>query len=330
MSASHLLPFAKMHGLGNDYVYVEASAAAAANVPLPQLARWVSDRHFGVGSDGLIVVGRRGASAISMRMFNADGSESGMCGNGVRCATRFAVERGLAEASPLDVVTPERSVSVTWQREVGGHVERASVDMGCPRLACGEIPAVIPGVSADSSVVAQALSSEVRSHLGMAEAWVAAAGVSASLTLVSMGNPHAVIFCDNVDAVPLEAVGPLLEVWKWFPARINVHFVEPCGGEAHSRKVSHWKMRTWERGSGITQACGSGACAVCVAGVLEGRGDRRAQIDLPGGTLHLHWHDDGHVQMEGPCTHVFDGSLDLRAFSDWSARADRATAGVGA
>lgn len=332
MSAAQLLPFAKMHGLGNDYVYVEATAAAAASVPLQLLARWVSDRHFGVGSDGLIVVARRGAGAISMRMFNADGSESGMCGNGVRCATRFAVEHGLAEVSPVDVVTPERSVSVTWRREAGGHVERASVDMGHPVLRCGEIPAVVPGVPADSSVVAHALSAEVRSRLGLTESWAEIAGVSANFTLVSMGNPHAVIFCERVDAVPLEVVGPLIETWEWFPARVNVHFVEPCsgGGEVLSRRVAHWKMRTWERGSGITQACGSGACAVCVAGVLEDRGDRRVQIDLPGGTLRVHWHDDGHVHMEGACTHVFDGVLNLRAFSEWRARADRVAAGVGA
>jgi diaminopimelate epimerase len=307
--AGTAIHFAKMHGLGNDYVYVDGTQHPVADAPA--LARWVSDRHVGVGSDGLIMVDpvSPGVQAdVRMRMFNADGSEGMMCGNGIRCVAKFAVDRGLSDAQPLRVETRRGVLSVHWRRGGrDGTVSEATVAMGAPILACARIPAAIPGVAAAGAVTDFALPDGFWRASGVADGWQEACGLDPRMTLVSMGNPHAVLWCRDVTAVPLDRVGPFFEHHAWFPERINVHFVQVLG----PREV---RMRTWERGSGATQACGTGASAVCVAGVLTGRTGSPLLAHLPGGDLSLEWDGgDADVRMTGPAVEVFEGTLDLGA-----------------
>ena len=302
-----VLHFAKMHGLGNDYVYVDGAQHPVEDAP--GLARWVSDRHVGIGSDGLILVEpvSPGVDAdVRMRMFNADGSEGIMCGNGIRCVAKFAVDRGISERQPLRVETRRGVLEVTWRR--GGHdgtVCEATVSMGPPILAAARIPSAIPGMPGTAAVVDFALDAGFWRASGARAGWEAACGLDARMTLVSMGNPHAVLWCRAAAAVPLEAIGPFLERHAWFPERVNAHFVEVLSpGEV--------RMRTWERGSGATQACGTGASAVCVAGVLTGRTVSPLRAHLPGGELVLEWDGgDASVRMTGPAVEVFEGTLDL-------------------
>ena len=302
--------FAKMHGLGNDYVYVDGTQHPADDAPA--LARWVSDRHVGVGSDGLIMLEpvTAGVDAdVRMRMFNADGSEGMMCGNGIRCVAKFAVDRGICDRNPLRVETRRGVLEVAWRR--GGHdgtVCEATVDMGPPILACARIPAAIPGTSPASAVVDHPIDEGFWRGCGAPAGWEAACGLEPRMTLVSMGNPHAVLYCRDVSRVALEHAGPFLERHAWFPERINAHFVEVVG-------PAEVRMRTWERGSGATQACGTGASAVCVAGLVTGRTRSPLLAHLPGGDLHLSW-DSGEsgVRMTGPAVEVYEGKLDLGAW----------------
>jgi diaminopimelate epimerase len=293
--------FTKMHGIGNDYVYVDGSIAPGLDCA--RAARLVSDRHRAIGSDGLIAVCppvSRDAD-VRMRMFNADGSEGEMCGNGIRCVAKFAVDRGIATVNPLRVETLRGILEVEWTRDVEGKVMQASVRMGAPILEHARIPARIDHVAPESRVVGHGVD---LSRWG--DDWWRDAGVEPHLTLVSMGNPHVVFVCNDPSRVPLERIGPRIERDAWFPARINVHFVRfgPRSGDA--------LMRTWERGSGITLACGTGASAVCVAGVLLGKGARTLDVMLPGGPLLLEWpHDGADVRMTGGATEVFEGEVDL-------------------
>lgn len=305
------LSFVKMHGIGNDYVYIDAITPGALPIAahdLPRVARLVSDRHFAVGSDGLIALcpPTVAGADLRMRMFNADGSEGEMCGNGVRCVAKFAVDRGLATANPLRVETGRGVLELAWEAGGDGRVARVSVAMGAPILAHARIPARIDGVAPDARVVAHPVD---LARFGP-DGWWRAAGVEPAITLVSMGNPHAILACDDPARVPLELVGPRFERDAWFPSRMNVHFVRfgPSPGEA--------LMRTWERGSGVTLACGTGASAVCVAGVLLGRSARALDARLPGGPLRLEWPaDDAGVRMTGPATEVFAGEVDLDALA---------------
>ncbi|MFM1823046.1 MAG: hypothetical protein RI967_1312 [Planctomycetota bacterium] len=306
------LPFVKMHGIGNDYLYIDAvspgAVARLATADLARAARLVSDRHFAVGSDGLIAVcpPTVAGADLRMRMFNADGSEGEMCGNGVRCVAKFAVDRGLARANPLRVETGRGVLELAWEADGDGRVARVSVAMGAPILAHARIPAAIDGVPPDAAVVAHPVD---LARFGP-EDWWRAAGVEPAITLVSMGNPHAVLVCADPAKVPLEVVGPRFERDPWFPSRMNVHFVR--FGPSPEDAV----MRTWERGSGITLACGTGASAVCVAGVLLGRSARTLEARLPGGPLRLEWPaDDAGVRMTGPATEVFAGEVDLEALA---------------
>ncbi|NBO92799.1 MAG: diaminopimelate epimerase [Planctomycetia bacterium] len=275
--------FVKMHGLGNDYVYLDCFDQPEPT-DAPALARFVSDRHFGIGSDGLILVCRSALADAKMRMFNADGSESEMCGNGIRCVAKLVYDHGLSRNNPLKIETG-RGVLTLHLNLLGGKVETVRVDMGEPILDAEKIPTTLPGPRVID------LPLPLPAEHG---AWRG--------TCVSMGNPHVTIFCDDLAKIPLERVGPVLETLTVFPRRINVHFVQVIS----PREVI---MRTWERGSGITMACGTGACAVAVAGVLTGRTGRQLLAHLPGGDLLLEWASDGHVYMTGPATQVFTGEL---------------------
>ncbi len=272
--------FTKMHGIGNDYVYVNA---LEERVDDPAgLARLVSDRHFGIGSDGLILILGDPKADVRMRMFNADGSEGQMCGNGIRCVAKYAWDHNLARSNPMRVATAAGIKQIRLEIGSDDKVALASVDMGEPILDGRTIP-----VNLDlNRVVDQPIE---------------AGGQTLRMTCVSMGNPHAVFYVDDAAAVDLERIGPAIENHPLFPQRVNAHFVQ-----VHS--PSEATMRTWERGSGITLACGTGASAVCVAGVLTGRTDRSLLTHLPGGDLRLEWRQsDNHVVMTGPATEVYQG-----------------------
>jgi len=294
--------FIKMHGIGNDYVYVNGFEQDVADPAA--LAPRIADRHFGVGGDGLILLlpPAEGVDAdVRMRMFNADGSEAEMCGNGIRCVCKMAHDSGVSTANPMRVQTGNGVLTLSYETNGDGRVERVTVDMGEPILEPAKIPVQLPDNPGGDRVVDYPLPEVLTWPDGLDTQWMSRAGLKAEMTCVSMGNPHAVLYCDNVAAVPLEVVGPVLEHLPAFPRRMNVHFVQ-----VHSE--SEVTMRTWERGSGITLACGTGASAVCVAGVLSNRNGRRVLTHLPGGDLELEWkQSDGHVTMTGGATTVFEG-----------------------
>ncbi len=277
------MKFTKMHGLGNDYVYVNLFDQPAPTDP-SGLAVRISDRHFGVGSDGLILIGPSERADAQMRMFNADGSESEMCGNGVRCVAKYIHDHGIAPRPRVTVETGRGILTLDIEVE-SGKARRVRVDMGVPILKSAEIPTTLPGDPPRDVAV----------EVG---------GMSLALTAVSMGNPHVVAYVPDVERFPVETIGPALEHHPAFPRRVNAHFVEILG-------PSEVRMRTWERGSGITLACGTGACAVCVAGMLTGRTGPRLLAHLPGGDLELQWEGQGApVFMTGPATEVFSGEWD--------------------
>src|SRR4051812_42216622 len=282
--------FVKMQGIGNDYVYVDAFTQAIAAPE--RLAPRVADRHFGIGGDGLILVApptdaaQAQGATVRMRMFNADGSESEMCGNGIRCVAKFAYDRQLSTQNPMNIETGNGVLAVALTIDAG-KVTSATVNMGPPVLDLEKIP-VDPqwlGATAHPRIF----------HIPMGTSL----GVQA--TFVSMATPHAVIFVDDVKKTDLKKIAPPLEHHKPFPRRINVHFVQV-------QSPTEVTMRTWERGSGITLACGTGASAVCVSGVLTGRSGRKILAHLPGGDLNLEWREsDNCVYKTGPATEVFSG-----------------------
>ncbi len=280
------MKFTKMHGLGNDYVYVNLFREKLAG-EVADVARSISDRHFGVGSDGLILIAPSERADARMRMFNADGSESEMCGNGVRCVAKYVYDHGIAPKERITIETGRGVLTLDLEVE-GGKARRVRVNMGEPILQGVEIPTSLPG---NPPI-------EVPIRVGSPNS------ASYSATAVSMGNPHAVVYVPDVDGVLLDVLGPLFEKHEAFPRRVNAHFVQVLAPD-------EVRMRTWERGSGITLACGTGACAVCVAGVLTGFTEDKILAHLPGGDLELEWAGVGHpVFMTGPATEVFSGEWD--------------------
>lgn len=282
--------FTKMHGIGNDYVYVNLFRETLPDEPAA-LAVAVSDRHRGIGGDGLILIGPSTVADARMRMFNADGSESEMCGNGIRCVAKYVHDHDIARKPELTIETGRGVLTLQVTPGDDGRAAKIRVNMGTPILDAARIPTTLTG----PSVVDQPI------PVGWGQGWGAAAGLDPRMTCVSMGNPHVMLYVRDVAKVPLEAIGPVIEHDPLFPRRINVHLVQ-----VHSPAEA--TMRTWERGSGITQACGTGACAVAVAGVLTKRTGRRLLAHLPGGDLELEWADDSApVFMTGPATEVFSG-----------------------
>ena len=281
------MKFTKMHGLGNDYVYVNGFASTVAD-PV-KTAIQVSDRHFGIGGDGLIMILPSAKADVRMQMFNADGSESEMCGNGVRCVAKYSFDHGLTTNNPMTVETGRGVLTLDLKIE-NGKVASVKVKMSEPILSLPEIPV-------DGSKVAKSKSGKNLEY----DLIIPQTSDILQASFVSMGNPHATIFVEDVSKVPLEKIGPMVENHPAFPRRINAHWVQ-----VHS--PDEITMRTWERGSGITMACGTGACAVCVSGVLTGRSSRKILAHLPGGDLLLEWsEDDNNVYMTGPATEVFTG-----------------------
>jgi diaminopimelate epimerase len=278
------MEFTKMHGAGNDYVYVDCFEQAVDDPSV--LAKRISDRNFGVGGDGLVLILPSETADVRMRMFNADGSEGEMCGNAVRCVGKYVHDHARSRRNPLTVETLAGIMTLELQLDANGLVSGATVDMGSPILAPAEVPTTLEATK-DGAVV---------------DAPLTVAGRTFEVTCVSMGNPHAVTCVDDASAVPLAEWGPAIETHEAFPNRVNAHFVQ-----VHS--PDEVTMVVWERGSGPTLACGTGASAVCVAGVLTGRTERTITAHLPGGDLTLEWREhDGHVLMTGPAEEVYQGT----------------------
>jgi diaminopimelate epimerase len=272
--------FTKMHGCGNDYIYVDCFREKPPRDPAA-LSRAVSDRHFGIGADGLILICPSEKADARMRMYNADGSEPEMCGNGLRCVAKFVHDRGIAPRSRLAIETGRGVLTVDLEIR-GGKAERIRVDMGEPILQASDIPTNLPG------------NPPVNVPLTIDD-------VTLNFTCVSMGNPHAVTFVDAVTDRLVLGIGPNVEKHSAFPRRTNVEFVKV-------NKPNDATMRVWERGSGETLACGTGACASAVAGVLTGHLARKVTMHLLGGDLELHWSEtDNHVYQTGPAVEVFSG-----------------------
>ncbi|MBD1857807.1 MULTISPECIES: diaminopimelate epimerase [Leptolyngbya] len=275
------IEFTKYHGLGNDFILIDNRASTEPKLTPDQAIAWC-DRHFGIGADGVIFAlpGQDGTD-YTMRIFNSDGSEPEMCGNGIRCMARFLADLETAETGKFQEKYRIQTLAgiITPKFESNGQI---TVDMGEPRLLASEIPTTLTG----EKVIDQPL--EV-------------AGKSWNVTCVSMGNPHCITFVDDVAAIELEKIGPLFEHHPVFPQRTNTEFIEVV-------RSDYLKMRVWERGAGITLACGTGACASLVAGVLNEKCDRRATIELPGGCLDIEWAADGRIYMTGGAEKVFTGS----------------------
>ncbi len=278
------MQFTKMHGIGNDYVYIDGFKQPVEEAS--QLARRMADRHFGIGGDGLILIlpPTDGQADVRMQMFNADGSEAEMCGNGVRCVAKYAHDHGLTTAKPMRVETGNGVLEIDFTTDANDRVLTATVNMGVAITDPVRVPVDLSKTEAGPSPFTFDLNLE---HQRL------------TMTAVSMGNPHVVIYVDTLDDQHLR-LGPKIETHPAFPNRMNVHFVRIDGrGEV--------TVRHWERGSGPTLACGTGACAVCVAGVLRDQTERTITAHLPGGDLELTWDPNGHVLMTGPAAEVFSG-----------------------
>ena len=281
------LRFTKMQGIGNDYVYVNGFEERVDNPG--ELAQRISDRHFGVGSDGLVLILPSGVADLRMRMFNADGSEAEMCGNATRCVGKYARDHGIVNK---DVIRLETAAGIKIIRLLfeAGEVRGATVDMGEPVLAPDLIPVVLAPALTEGEDPQRFIARPVE-----------VGGRTYAVTAVSMGNPHAVVFMRGIDDLDLPKLGPLFEHHPIFPKRTNTEFVEVIS----STKI---KMRVWERGAGETLACGTGACAAAVASVLNGHTGRSLDVELKGGVLHIDWDkSDGPIYMTGGAVTVFDG-----------------------
>ncbi|MBQ4530605.1 MAG: diaminopimelate epimerase [Lachnospiraceae bacterium] len=277
------MKFTKMHGLGNDYVYVNGFEEKLENPA--EISKKVSDRHFGIGSDGLILINPSKCADFEMEMYNSDGSRAEMCGNGIRCVAKYVYDFGLTDKTEISVETLA-GIKYLSLKVVDGKVSEVTVDMGKPELIAKNIPVI----SENEKVISEDI--EV-------------AGKTYQMTAVSMGNPHAIVFYDGIANMEIEKIGPEFEQHERFPKRTNTEFVEVI-----DRKTA--AMRVWERGSGETLACGTGACAVAVACVLNGFTEEEVKVKLLGGDLLIRWDKEADkVYMTGPATTVFSGEIEL-------------------
>lgn len=279
------MKFTKMHGIGNDYVYVNCFQETVKNPS--EVAKFVSDRHFGIGSDGLILIKPSDIADCEMDMYNLDGSQGAMCGNGIRCVAKYAYDYGIVDKTSISVAT-RSGIKYLDLTVKDGKVSMVKVNMGSPILTASQIPVV-----AETEQVI--------------DAPIDVDGNTYHMTAVSMGNPHAIIYMDEIDNLDLEKIGPSFENHLVFPDRVNTEFVKVL--DRHTVQ-----MRVWERGSGETLACGTGACAVAVASILNGHvdGDKPVTVKLLGGDLQIFWDQaENLVYMTGPAATVFDGEIDL-------------------
>ena len=278
-----MIKFSKMQGLGNDYVYIDTINQNIENEST--LAKFVSDRHFGIGSDGLILICKSEVADFKMRMFNADGSEAEMCGNGIRCVGKFVYDKGLTDKTTIKIETLAGIKTLTLNTKEG-EVETVRVDMGEPILE----PEKIPVISKEKPTNNLKLETE---------------GKQFKFTCVSMGNPHAVTIVDSTQDFDVEKFGKAFEIDKVFPNKTNVEFIQIINRQ-------NIKMRVWERGAGETLACGTGACASVVACCLNDLTERSVKVELLGGILKIEWNkEDNHIYMTGSATTVFEGTLNV-------------------
>lgn len=287
------MKFTKMHGIGNDYVYVNCFKEKVDNPE--EVARFVSDRHFGIGSDGLILIKPSEIADCEMDMYNADGSRGKMCGNGIRCVAKYVYDYGITDKTQISVATGSgvKYLDLTVEN---GKVSLVKVDMGAPILKAAQIPVDVSALKPsaalceESQVVAETICVNGKEH---------------KITCVSMGNPHGIVCVDDVDGLDIEKIGPHFETHPAFPDRVNTEFIHVI-----DRKTV--QMRVWERGSGETWACGTGACAVAVACILNGWTEDEVTVKLRGGDLKIQWERQKNtVFMTGPATVVFDGEIFL-------------------
>lgn len=278
------MKFTKMHGLGNDYVYVNGFEENVDGIDLPELSRIVSDRHFGIGSDGLILILPSEVADFRMRVFNNDGSEAMNCGNGLRCVSKYVYDHGLTKETTFTIETKGGIVTPTVNVGLDGKVSTVTIDMGEPILVPADIP--MRGDFGDR-FIDRPLPVQDRIY---------------QVTAVSMGNPHAILFVDEMNEAEVVRTGPLIEHHEWFPERTNVEFIQVLNRE-------ELLFRVWERGSGVTLACGTGACAAVVAAVLNGKTERHVTVHLKGGDLEIEWREsDNRVYMTGPAVEVYQGT----------------------
>ncbi|WP_297071840.1 diaminopimelate epimerase [uncultured Duncaniella sp.] len=278
--APEVIKFTKMHGIGNDYIYINCMESMPDR--LPELAIEMSDRHFGVGGDGIVLICPSEVADFKMRMFNNDGSEARMCGNASRCIAKYVHDHHLTDLSRISLETLSGIKVLSLNMSSDGEVGSVTVDMGEPELTAKAVP-VISGTE-------RMIEQEVPTSAGPVK-----------VTAVSMGNPHGVIFVDRIEDVDFDRLGPELERHPIWPDRANIEFLQVIS-------PAEARMRVWERGTGETLACGTGACASAVAAVLTGRCDRRLTIHLRGGDLIIEWAPGGHVMMTGTAAEVFEGS----------------------
>lgn len=283
-----MIKFTKMEGLGNDYVYIDCTNQELKK--LPELAKMVSDRHFGIGSDGLILIKKSKVADFRMQMFNSDGTEAEMCGNGIRCVGKYVYDKGLTDKTTFKIETLA-GIKVLNLNLENGKVKTVKVDMGEPILDYKLIPARNGKIyKSKDEIKFYKVNINIEEDLK-------------ELTCVSMGNPHGIDFVNNIEKLKIEKYGPIIESDKHFPNKVNVEFIEIL--DKHNIK-----MRVWERGAGETLACGTGACASVVASVLNGYTERNVTVELLGGKLEIEWNkEDNHVYMIGPATKVFEGEL---------------------
>ena len=283
--------FTKMHGCGNDYIYIDGTREHVENKS--ELAIRLSDRHFGIGGDGVIFINQSDLADYEMEMYNADGSRGKMCGNGIRCVARYLYDHGMISGENVRIES-YGSVKDIRLNIKDGEVKSVCVDMGQPILEAAMIPA-------DPSATMEGADEKGR----LINVTYAVAGRNRKMTAVSMGNPHAVIFCQDIDQLELDRKGHFFEHSRVFPEGVNTEFVQICDR-------NNFKMRVWERGSGETYACGTGACASLVAAVLNGKTDRKVTVHLLGGDLEIEWNaSDNHIYMTGPAVTVFTGEVEL-------------------
>ncbi len=275
------MKFTKMHGIGNDYVYVNGFEERVENKP--EVSRMVSDRHFGIGSDGIIFINPSEKADFEMEMYNSDGSRAEMCGNGIRCVAKYVYDFGLTNKEKISIDTLA-GVKYLDLKVENGKVAEITVDMGEPELMAKNIPIV----SENEKVVSEDITVDGKNY---------------QITGVSMGNPHAIVYYDGIQDMKIEEIGPKFECHERFPRRINTEFVEVIDRQ-------HVSMRVWERGAGETLACGTGACAVAVACVLNGLTESEVKVTLLGGDLTIRWDkESNHVFMTGPAETVYTGEI---------------------
>lgn len=282
-----MLKFTKMHGCGNDYIYIDGARERIPAEQKPEIVRRLSDRHFGIGGDGVIFINPSDQADFEMEMYNMDGTRAEMCGNGIRCVAKYVYDKGLTDQTKISVISAGKIKYLDLQVE-NGRVSTVKVNMGEPILKACEIPVLAENEQGE--VIADPIEVEGKTY---------------QMTCVSMGNPHAVVFVDDVQNFPLEQIGPKFENHPRFPKRVNAEFVKVLDQE-------NVEMRVWERGTGETLACGTGACATVVACILNGLTKDTVTVKLLGGTLQVQWDKaENRVYMTGPATTVFEGEVEI-------------------